>query len=574
MYGTTVGDGRASSLVGVLGLLAGVSCWVFAGVALLARELVMLEFFTGYALVYTTIVLLQRRGHALVAGWLMYLAFASGITLLACLLGRGSFVEIMFLLLPAFPYFVLPIRRRSVRIAFALVPITCLVVLQISDYGLLPPLGLAGVGFELVRWPLLTAAFFAVIAMLEIGERERARAITAAAELAVARKQAELSENLRQTQKLESLGVLAGGIAHDFNNLLTGVLGNASLLAEELEPNSLAAECAADIQAAASAAAELCRQMLAYAGRGQLSVGPLELGALVRDTTGLLSLSVAKTARLELELCDTALTLRGDATQLRQVIMNLVMNASDALGPDGGHVRVRTWLCEATRERFDRCVLAPTEPHGEFACIEVADDGCGMDANTLARLFEPFFSTKATGRGLGLSAVLGIVQAHAGGLAVESEPGHGTRFLVYLPIDAHASIDGRVADERVHLRLSGRALVVDDDAHVRTLVARALTRLGLDVHVLADGNAAIELLREAATELALVVLDVNMPGRRGDEVLAVLREHAPRLPVILASGYDEFEAQRSVGSDGYVECLAKPFAVEQLEQAIARLLAR
>lgn len=246
-------------------------------------------------------------------------------------------------------------------------------------------------------------------------------------------KRKEMEQRMLQVQKLESLGVLAGGIAHDFNNLLMGVLGNAEMLLEDLPAESPSHGLAARIKQAGDRAAELSQQMLAYSGGGQVSVEPVDLAKLVEDVSPLLEASLPAEVRLELALGEDVPALEGDATQLRQVAMNLVINAAEAYGAEGGAVRVvaeRRWL---DRSFFDECVLEEGQPPGEYVVLSVLDHGCGIETPAVSRIFEPFFSTKFTGRGLGLASVLGIVRSHGGGIHVDTAPGEGTRLTIALP---------------------------------------------------------------------------------------------------------------------------------------------
>jgi PAS domain S-box-containing protein len=386
------------------------------------------------------------------------------------------------------------------------------------------------------------------------------------------RRNAELERRLQETQKLESLGVMAGGIAHDFNNLLTSILGNISLvrLAEGRSPELH--EPAAQVETAARRAAELCRQMLAYSGRGRLMVRRLDLDELVRETTELLKLSTSKSTRLELVLQAKDATVVGDPSQLQQVIMNLVLNASEACEGKQGLVRITTGFQSVRPNEKPPVHLGLEVQGGQFVFLEVMDDGAGMTPETQARMFDPFFTTKFTGRGLGLSAVLGIVRGHSGGLVVESVIGRGTKFRVLLPVatgEAEAPPAPRAAPA---LTGAGRVLVVDDEESVRKVAARILESRGFSVVTADDGQAGVELVRRAQQPFVAVLMDLTMPKLDGVAALQELRRLAPKVPVILMSGYDEQDAvARSAGS-GLAGFLQKPFTAQTLSNALSLAL--
>jgi PAS domain S-box-containing protein len=238
---------------------------------------------------------------------------------------------------------------------------------------------------------------------------------------------------LREKQKLESLGVLAGGVAHDFNNLLMIIMGNASLARLDLAPSAVITNNLQAIETAAHRAAELCRQMLAYSGQGRYSVHPVDLNLVLRETVELVRRTAGRHDNIQLDLAPELARVQADASQLRQVAMNLLLNAIEAAGPDGCVVRVSTTQAQISSDRLSRAHLAPELPAGRYVILEVGDNGCGLSRDIQERMFDPFFSTKFTGRGLGLAAVLGIVRAHSGAIEVESQPGHGAVFRVFLP---------------------------------------------------------------------------------------------------------------------------------------------
>lgn len=380
-------------------------------------------------------------------------------------------------------------------------------------------------------------------------------------------------ERLLQAQKAESLAVLAGGIAHDFNNLLVGILGNAGLALAELPPESPVRATIADIETAGQRAADLAKQMLAYSGRGKFVVGPLQLSALVEEMAHLLRVSVGAGVRLVLDLAPGLPQVVGDATQLRQVIMNLVINASDAIGQGEGTIRVTTSAASGRPELFAGAVVTPEELVAEYVVLEVADTGAGMDAATLARIFDPFFTTKFTGRGLGLAAVLGIVRGHRGGIAVTSAPGEGTRFRVMLPAAAAAAQEDDAGRPEGEWRGAGLVIVADDEPSVRKVTARALRGMGFEVLEAEDGQAAVELFEQHRDRVVLVLLDMTMPRMNGQAAFRAIRALDPGAKVVLMSGYTEQEAAEQFSEGGLAGFLQKPYELRGLQELVRQVAA-
>ncbi len=378
-----------------------------------------------------------------------------------------------------------------------------------------------------------------------------------------------LERQMLHVQKLESLGVLAGGIAHDFNNLLVSVLGNAGLALAELEPASSVRGRLTDIELAAQRAAELTRQMLAYAGRGRFVVQRVNLSDLVVELVTLLRTVVARTADIDVRLTDNLPGVEADASQLRQVVMNLVTNAADSIGGVAGRIEITTGRMSATREYLSQsCIGQEAEP-GEFVFVEIADTGCGMDQKTLARIFDPFFTTKATGRGLGLAAVLGIVRSHRGAIAVESSTGVGTRFRLLLPAVTSARSDRTAPGVTLRAPVSsGTILIVDDDAGVRTVATISLERAGFRVVAACNGEDGVALFRERGSEFDAVLLDMTMPRLSGADTCRLLKKMRPELPIVLTSGYTEPDAGSRFSADEVAGFLQKPFAPATLVRMI------
>jgi len=384
---------------------------------------------------------------------------------------------------------------------------------------------------------------------------------------------ARLKEKLLQTQRLESLGVLAGGIAHDFNNLLMGIVGASSMLSEDYRDDADAVEMLTQIDAAAEQAAELCKQLLAYSGQRSIELAALCLRSLVEDSVGLWQHTAPKKVAIEVELSPETPSVKGDVTQLRQVLLNLVTNAWEAVGERGGTVQVRTGPVHLDAPRGGGA--SPEElPPGDYAMLEVTDDGAGIDAEALARVFEPFFTTKFTGRGLGLAAVLGIARGHDGNIFVASTPGQGTRFCLLVPALPRPVASSRASrPERSDVMARGTALVVDDEQVVRTLVARMLRRMGYRVHIAADGAEGIEISESLEPgEIDVVVLDVMMPRVDGAEALRSISARHPDALSVVMSGYSKSETASKFEGQTVSAVLEKPFTYHTLRKRLGQLL--
>jgi len=385
-----------------------------------------------------------------------------------------------------------------------------------------------------------------------------------------------VERRLQETQKLESLGVLAGGIAHDFNNLLTGILGNASLARLELPPGHVGVREALDnLEQATERAADLCKQMLAYAGKGRFVVQPLSLSQLVRETTSLMEVSLGSKASLQLDLAAGLPAFQGDATQVRQILMNLVLNASEALGAKGGVINVRTGAVQATHEYLEKVKFHDQAAEGRHVVVEVSDNGIGMDAATQARIFDPFFTTKFTGRGLGLAAVLGIVRGHNGAIQVYSEPGRGTTFKVFFPaLDQPATPPSAVVQAVMTEKATGTILVVDDEETVRQVAEKILGNAGYKVVLAKDGGEGILAYRKAPSRFAAVLLDLTMPQMDGEETFRLLKAIRPDARVLLMSGFNEQDAINRFVGRGIAGFLPKPFTAEMLRAKLHEVLTK
>ncbi len=383
-----------------------------------------------------------------------------------------------------------------------------------------------------------------------------------------------LEEQVRQTQKMESLGVLAGGIAHDFNNILMAVLGHAELALNEISPMSPARGNLAEIATAARRAADLCRQMLAYAGKSSIALERVVLRDLVEEMAHLLKTAISKKAILNLNLERGLPPIEADPSQIRQVVMNLIINASEAIGDRSGVITVSVGATRCDEEYLRRTELREDLAPGLYVHLEVTDTGSGMDAETRSRIFEPFFSTKFAGRGLGLAAVLGIVRAHKGALKVYSEPGKGTTFKILFPALEAAGKGIRTGETSppADWRGKGTILLVDDEESLVALGSRMLEHLGLTVLTAADGLQAVERYRERGKEIDLVLMDLTMPHMDGAEAFGELRRLNPDVRVVLASGYSHEDVSSRFAGKGLDGVLQKPYTLAKLRESLAGLM--
>lgn len=394
-----------------------------------------------------------------------------------------------------------------------------------------------------------------------------------------ARKKAELDrlnleKKILQAQKLESLGVLAGGIAHDFNNLLMGVLGNAEMALLDMNPESPIRSRIQDIQTAGVRLAELTKQMLAYSGKGKFVVERLSLSRMVEEMVHLLKISIPKRVALAYELDSNLPAILGDASQIRQVVMNLITNAAEACGKKDGIVSVCTGVLYADRSTLLEYDLSEELPEGDYVFLEVSDNGCGMDKETKKKIFDPFFSTKFTGRGLGMAAVLGIIRSHCGAVQICSEPNKGTSAKVLLPKEEVEcdEFQAITTDDSHMFRGQGMVLLVDDEEAVLTTVRHMLERMGYTVLSAVDGIEAVNQVREHAAELVCVLLDLTMPRMDGREAFAKIHQIRQNLPVILCSGYNQQEARRQFVGEGLTDFLQKPFRYKSLVDKLREVL--
>lgn len=385
------------------------------------------------------------------------------------------------------------------------------------------------------------------------------------------RKQAEqqrflMERRLLESQKMESLGVLAGGIAHDFNNLLLAILGNASLALLDVPTTAPAYESLRHIEQITQRATDLTQQMLAYSGKGHFVVQQVDINAIITDLQPVLLHTLVATTTLQLQLAADLPPIEADVAQFRQVITNLVTNAAEAINDTRGTIIIRTQL-----QRLDAPLSTQTTfvAGGDYVTLEVIDSGTGIDQATLPQIFDPFFSTKFTGRGLGLAVVLGIVRGHKGGINVESQPQHGSCFTIFLspkqelpktPVTCHGAKTGSQGN--------GFILVVDDEEMIRSVTERVLKRLGYRVLVAADGVEGLQTFRDHSEEIDCVLLDLTMPRMNGEELFHAIQAIKPEAQIILMSGYTEEDATGHIGVHGLAGFLQKPFTINELRDKI------
>jgi two-component system, cell cycle sensor histidine kinase and response regulator CckA len=383
------------------------------------------------------------------------------------------------------------------------------------------------------------------------------------------------AESMREAQKLESIGLLAGGVAHDFNNLLTGILGNASLALELVPQGDALCPLLENVVMASERAADLTQQLLAYSGRGRYFVEPVHLSHLVREIGVLIQSSIPKKVTVRFNLADDLPLAEVDPTQIRQLVMNLVINGAEAIGEDrAGFVTVSTFF-----QPVDEIYLASLESSlngigpGDYIAVRVADDGCGMDESVRQHIFDPFFTTKFTGRGLGLAAALGIVRGHRGAIRIQSAPGRGSVFEVLIPAAA-ASNDREPKKETEpsssDLRGDGTILVIDDEEIVRKSAKSALERYGYSILLANDGLEGVQVFRKYRRKITGVLLDMMMPVMGGEGALQEIRAISPLTPVIGSSGYSEALALRYFGDKGLAGFLQKPYAAQALAECVKR----
>ncbi len=408
----------------------------------------------------------------------------------------------------------------------------------------------------------------------------------------------QLEAQVQHSQKLESLGVLAGGIAHDFNNLLAAILGNIDLALLDIPDNSIVRPYLIEAEKATHRSADLCRQLLAYSGRGRFVVNPVNLSEIVSDMTRMLEVSISKKAFLQYHLVKDLPYIEGDDSQIKQIIMNLVLNGSEALGNNGGYIRISTGLTKLNTDYLQSCIIQDSIEEGEYVYLEVEDNGSGMDRETKEKIFDPFFTTKFTGRGLGLAAVLGIVRSHKGNIRIFSEPGTGSLFQVFFPVCKTGSQAESLLSESMDEFMpvihkdydaiqgnipsvpSNRTiLLVDDEESIRNIGKSMLERMGHTVKLAVDGQDALDYLNSIYVSgsnlnnmLDCIILDLTMPRKDGEETFNEISQMKLDIPIVISSGYSQTEISQRFTGKGLAGFIQKPYEYKTLKNTIHQAL--
>jgi PAS domain S-box-containing protein len=386
---------------------------------------------------------------------------------------------------------------------------------------------------------------------------------------AAEQKQREIEKQMLQAQKLESLGILGGGIAHDFNNLLVGILGQADIAHDQLPENSPARKNIEEVISAAQRAADLANQILAYSGKGRFIVETFNISKLVEEMSNLLQVSISKKAKLILNLNKDIPPTKCDVTQIRQVIMNLIVNASDALEDNPGEISIKTGTIVNPSESIENSYLGESLPDGEYVYVTISDSGIGMDEKTCQRIFDPFFSTKVTGRGLGLAAVMGIIRSHNGSITLKSTPDEGTAFTFFLPVAEPSSSQKKKTTKTTEKwRGSGCILVADDENTVRQVAVLMLENMGFSVVGVSDGLKALAEIRDNPEKFCCVLLDITMPDMSGIETYHEIRKINSEIPIILSSGYNKQDEILHIDEDNHPLFLKKPYRLESIRNIV------
>ena len=392
------------------------------------------------------------------------------------------------------------------------------------------------------------------------------------------RKQAEeertqFEQQFHQAQKLESLGILAGGIAHDFNNILTVIIGQCYMAREDIIPEHEYIAAFQKIESAGNRAADLCRQMLTYAGKSPLVQTHVNLWLLLDEVVKMLQSGLNKNITIELDLKRVVPEIKGDSGQIQQVIMNLIINAAEAIGDKNGTITVTLtrMLVEADQEETD--TFGSVIQAGGYICLEVTDDGCGMDEETQKRIFEPFYTTKVTGRGLGMSAIHGIIKAHEAILQLASTPGAGTCFKVCFPVPAAADEAETAAPApAAAAEASGTVLLVEDEEVLRFMGEELLEAMGFITMTAPNGREALQIFRERGSGIDVILLDLIMPVMGGIAAYRELRTISPTVPIIICSGYGVDRVDDVITRDQHAGFVHKPYKPGDLRDMIVRMI--
>ncbi|GJL62020.1 MAG: hypothetical protein NPIRA04_06740 [Nitrospirales bacterium] len=373
-----------------------------------------------------------------------------------------------------------------------------------------------------------------------------------------------LTAQMQYAQKLESLGVLAGGIAHDFNNLLMAIVARAGLALRAIGPENPASQHIEQIKVSGLRGGELANQMLTYAGKGKPILQRINVTRLIKDMAHLTRLSISKHATLHYDLTEDVPLIEADPSQLRQLIISVLTNASEAIGDNRGIITISTGAV-STETSQKGWYVTGNLPSSRGIYIDVSDTGSGMDSETIPKIFDPFFSTKFTGRGLGLAALLGIVRTLNGAVAISSHTGKGTHFRLIFPSLASVTAP-KTTSETPDLcwKGTGTVLVVDDEEDVRLASQLILEEMGLTVLTASDGQAGLEVYSRYRHEITLVLLDLTMPRMNGAQLFKEIRQLSQEVPFILSSGYNEDEASKRFQGTGRYNFLQKPYQIDAL----------
>ncbi len=392
------------------------------------------------------------------------------------------------------------------------------------------------------------------------------------------RKQAEeerqlLEHQFQQSQKLESLGVLAGGIAHDFNNILTVITGHCFMVRENMLPEQEYKAVFQKIETAGNRAADLCRQMLTYAGKSPMEKTQVNLWLLVDEVVKMLQAAIKKNVTIELDLKRVVPEIKGDTGQIQQIIMNLIINAAEAIGENSGTINVALTRMLVNTEQTETDIFGTVIQPGGYICLEVADNGCGMDEETQKRIFEPFFTTKFTGRGLGMSAIHGIIKSHDGALQLTSKPGVGTTFKVFFPTPKTTdNAEATVTPVTLIENTDGTILLVEDEETLRVMAETLLDAMGFSVTTASNGSEALEIYRERGSEIDVIMLDLIMPAMGGIEAYHELRKINPTVPIIICSGFGVGPVEDVIGNDPHAGFVHKPYKPGDLRDVVVKMM--
>jgi signal transduction histidine kinase/CheY-like chemotaxis protein len=401
-----------------------------------------------------------------------------------------------------------------------------------------------------------------LISFLDITERRQAET-----------EHQQLEHQFNQAQKLESLGVLAGGIAHDFNNILTVILGHCYMAKEYLDSEEKYIAAFLKVETAANRAADLCRQMLSYAGKSPMEQTRVNLWLLVDEVVKMLQAAIKKNVAIELDLNCVVPEIKGDAGQIQQIIMNLIINAAEAIADNNGAIRVALTRILVTVDQRETDAFGTYIQPGAYICLDVTDTGCGMDEETQTRIFEPFYTTKLSGRGLGMSAIHGIIKSHRGMLQLTSKPGVGTTFKVFFPVPLSSDHSETASPASIpNEETNGTILLVEDEELLRVMGETLLEAMGFVSLTASNGSEALEIYRERGSEIDVILLDLIMPVLGGIETYHELRKISPAVPIIICSGYGVESVVDALENDPNAGFVHKPYKPEELRGLMVRMM--